>query len=242
MATLSLQVARAENPRRESAENVSLAQHSLASDAEEDCERRGSLQFITTRRGSRLSDIMQFQEKRKRNKARYKDNQGFTWRKFVRDEEPELPVPRAPKPQLPAPRLPSPIPSPISPSPALPTQQSPSRTDRARMKRTPVERSPPSVILTEQFSTPPSTRDPDTVSIRSDISFKTASSDPQLNLIPRQISDSYKHAPTPESAATERKTSVRLLQQQQYSALSAVNNNGATVPVKQARTPSKSVR
>ena len=52
----------------------------------------------------------------------------------------------------------------------------------------------------------------------SENSFQTASSDPAINFIPRQISESYQHVQG-ETAALERKTSVRALQQQQYSAL-----------------------
>ena len=55
-------------------------------------------------------------------------------------------------------------------------------------------------------------------SVHSENSFQTASSDPAINFIPRQISESYQQVPG-ETAALERKTSVRALQQQQYSAL-----------------------
>jgi len=64
---------------------------SLHGESEE--ERRDSL--TTTRRGSRLSDIILMQERRKARKGRYKDKQGFTWRPFIPQDE-ELPVPRAP--------------------------------------------------------------------------------------------------------------------------------------------------
>jgi len=57
-------------------------------------------------------------------------------------------------------------------------------------------------------------------SIHSDNSFQTASSEVQVNFIPKQIKDNYKTVP-PGTAALERKSSVRALQQQQYNALSA---------------------
>ena len=60
--------------------------------------------------------------------------------------------------------------------------------------------------------------DPETASLRSnrsEQSFQTCSSEPQLNLVPRQVSDTYS-APN-ERGAHERKASVRALKQQ-YSA------------------------
>ena len=79
----------------------------------------------------------------------------------------------------------------------------------------------------------------------SENSFQTASSDPQINFIPRQISESYQMA-APESAAHERKSSVRALQQAQYSALLAPGQptgpNGAQQTKQGARTQNKSVR
>ena len=65
----------------------------------------------------------------------------------------------------------------------------------------------------------------------SDNSFQTAHSTPQLNFIPRQISESYQQLGVPESQAGERKSSVRALQAAQYSALQgrgeAGQGNGA---------------
>merc|ERR1719285_637087 len=65
---------------------------------------------------------------------------------------------------------------------------------------------------------PPLGRQDSSRSVHSENSFQTASSDPAINFIPRQISESYQQVPG-ETAALERKTSVRALQQQQYSAL-----------------------
>jgi len=61
----------------------------------------------------------------------------------------------------------------------------------------------------------------------SENSFQTASSDPQINLIPRQISESYQQLPQAESKALERKSSVRALQAAQYSALRAHQPQGS---------------
>ena len=72
-------------------------------------------------------------------------------------------------------------------------------------------------------------------SVQSENSFQTAASDPAVNLIPRQISESYQQAPG-ESAALERKTSVRALQQQQYSALLG-QPGSATGPIPSTAQP-----
>merc|ERR1719244_765964 len=75
-----------------------------------DDSRRGSLNILTNRRGSRLSDIILMQERRKKNRGRFKDKQGFTWRPFIAADE-ELPIPRAPHPHIDIPQ-PQPQPSP----------------------------------------------------------------------------------------------------------------------------------
>jgi len=239
---------------------------------EDDEERRGSL--TTARRGSRLSDIIQMQERRKAKKGRYKDKQGFTWRPFTPQDE-ELPVPRAPsihiasptpgplpyqsfRPNQPPPNQPPnqsfrpvqppPAPSgnsgpPIVPLPVVvppvpPTtarKQNGTGTEARPAPRTaPISRKPsspgedPSVARTPGPPTSalhsPRARAPPLGSPAglgrqdSENSFQTASSDPAINFIPRQISESYQHVQG-ETAALERKTSVRALQQQQYSAL-----------------------
>jgi len=205
-------------------------------------ERRGSIPFFSNRRGSRLSDIIQMQEKKKKPR-RYKDKQGFTWRPLIHDEE--LPVPRAPHPHIDKkPDLPrSTAPHKKQNNGDLKTDTRPRIIEPPPRKHSrPVEET--SIVISEPVHPPnPPIRDPETCSLksnRSENSFKTASSDPQINFIPRQVSDSYKLVPQ-ESAAIERKSSVRALQQQQYSALNAVNNNG-TVNQKPNRTQNKSVR
>jgi len=74
-------------------------------------------------------------------------------------------------------------------------------------------------------------RDPDTSSLRSENSFQTCSSEPQLNLVPRQVEDNY----------DDRKAG-RLVKQQQYSALTAVTNNGSALPKQNDKLQNKTVR
>lgn len=236
--------------------------------------RRGSLSILTNRRGSRLSDIIQMQERKRKNRGRYKDKQGFTWRPFIAADE-ELPVPRVPHPHIEM--------KPVTAIPIQPylvesqqetknqnQQSNPSKTHPMKPPNGDIIRVPPRASHRKSNSQPsspvvspspkagaqhPSRRglpggaeDTETMSIksnRSDNSFKTASSDVQINFVPRQISESYKHIP-PESAALERKSSVRALQQQQYSVLNT-GSNGSSLhqnqpPSAPNRTESKIVR
>lgn len=68
----------------------------VPSEDETDTDRRGSIPSLpaTPRTGTR--DLMQ--ERKKRN--RRKDKHGFTWTPFIKDEEPELPLPRPPQPAM----------------------------------------------------------------------------------------------------------------------------------------------
>jgi len=93
------------------------------------------------------------------------------------------------------------------------------------------EGSPPPEFLLPRIS-----RDPDTHSLHSENSFKTCSSEPQLNLIPRAVSENY--SASNERSAQERKASVRALKHQ-YSA--RANNNGALIQ-KHNLADNKSVR
>jgi len=269
---------------------------------EEEDERRGSIPFISSRRGSKLQDILKYnQEKRKKPRdKRYRDKQGFVWRRFVAEDD-ELPVSRAPHPKLPpAPspaRTASPPGSPASNRGRLPgepaaartpfLQSSPAATGAARLdyldeaaginsisqpgQHQPQQQQhqhiprakllhplssqiekvpsidleylepddptgggsgvvetmilpPPPPLSARETSLPPdfsanfTAVDPETASLRSnrsEQSFQTCSSEPQLNLVPRQVSDTYS-APN-ERGAHERKASVRALKQQ-YSA------------------------
>jgi len=248
---------------------------------------RGSL-GLSNRRGSRLQDIIQIQERRKK-KAKYKDKQGFTWRPFIAADE-VLPIPRVPHPHIELVNIPqfeqpelcsvsaqqeivpkvttfnqnttSPI-SPASPN-TRPTVKpangdivrAPPRT-LARQKA--VTNSPTQQVISKTASTmsPKSptaklrstgiSQDSETGSVKSihsENSFQTASSDVQVNYIPKQIKDNYKTVP-PGSAALERKSSVRAIQQQQYNALNAGIEGASTRQSQQAtnnRTQSKTTR
>jgi len=72
------------------------------------------------------------------------------------------------------------------------------------------------------------------LSTHSENSFQTASSDVQLNYIPKQIKDNYKTVPQ-GSTALERKSSVRAIQQQQYNVLPA-GQEGSGKPAQQTGT------
>ncbi len=60
---------------------------------DEEFERRGSLAAAAAgRRGSRLLEFLE----KKRKPKRYKDKQGFVWRRMIHDQDDYLPSPRAP--------------------------------------------------------------------------------------------------------------------------------------------------
>lgn len=81
--------------------------------------------------------------------------------------------------------------------------------------------------------------DPDTGSLRSvhsENSFQTCSSEPQLNLVPRQVSDTYEEQATPP----ERKASTRALRQHQQliqQHLHSVPNSNEAKTAKSPRWP-----
>jgi len=217
---------------------------------EEEEERRGSIPFIINRRGSKLADILKYnQEKKRRNKdKRYRDKQGFLWRRMVPDED--LPISRTPQPHIPGtprtPPLPQPQPQPppistpilgrnLAKIPKIPSID----TECVEAEDLCTQDSSHLVVPEEnpgrEGSLPPDLhlvprppRDPDSFSLhsnRSENSFKTCSSEPQLNLIPRQVSENYNMST--ERSAHERKASVRALKHQ-YSNLNA--NNGVIRP------------
>lgn len=221
----------------------------MSESEEEEEERRGSIPFLTSRRGSKLQDILKYNQEKKRRPRdkRYRDKQGFVWRRFVAADD-ELPVSRAPHPKLPSAPQPQPLPRThpdLLPQPRPQTAQQ-SRLNLLHPLAPQIEKVPsidldyldPGGELTSsdsrnlparEGSLPPQfsvvyqrQKDPETTSLRSnrsENSFQTCSSEPQLNLVPRQVSDNYS---TPnERSAQERKASVRALKQQ-YSA----NNNG----------------
>lgn len=99
--------------------------------------------------------------------------------------------------------------------------------------------------LPPEFSGPRSgPRDPETCSLhslRSENSFKTCSSEPQLNLVPRQVSDTYNDAASTDRAAQDRAASIRAFKQQ-YSDLNAIGNNGTVHQPPGSRYSNKPVR
>jgi len=221
-------------------------------------ERRGSLPFLTARRGSKLQDLLKYnQEKRRRGRdKRYRDKQGFVWRRMVPDEE--LPVPRAPQPHLPS-QLPPPRPAAQQP-PRQPNIKYISQIPSIDVEYMDPQDSCDSRTLPRDGSLPPEARtprDPDTCSLRSENSFQTCSSEPQLNLVPRQVADTYDDRSSSNDA--ERKPPPRALkhqpqpqlpqhrhqqpqQQQHFSALNAVTNNGSVIPKHSNKLQNKTVR
>jgi len=238
------------------------------SEEEELEERRGSLPYGANRRGSKLQDILKYnQEKKRRKDKRYKDKQGFVWRRMLPDQY--LPISRAPQPHLPLQALDQPL----SQQQPQPQQQKVKLSQMDNMESIDTDAPEDSPTATRQppppaADRPPSLRvvapdlggrggdgagslplldhvlgvggglgpaaaalDPDAVSlhsVHSENSFRTCSSEPQLNLVPRQVADTY-NAPN-ERSAQERKASFRALKQQyQYSTvLNTVSNNNNT--------------
>merc|ERR1719402_193104 len=259
------------------------------SESEEDEEeRRGSLPYNSSRRGSKIQDFLKYNQEKKRRKDKwFKDKQGFVWRRMVQPEE-YVPISRTPQPHLQRPALSHLQPGQVDP-PDPSNHQNPQQSQHLAIKRLqmekiesidtdepdetggsgdsycrpaglrggPVPRHPgprdgslpelPLAVFADTTTAAgqavPTHRDPDTCSlhsIRSENSFKTCSSEPQLNLVPRQVSDTYNNAPS-ERSAQERKASFRALKQQ-YSILHAVNNNGAVGQHKQGISQNKTVR
>jgi len=185
---------------------------SIVPSEEEDIDRRGSLP--ATPRGQRMTDLVAFQERKK--KKGKKDKHGFTWTPFIRDEE--LPLPRTPQPQMLA------VKPHIRPNGDI--TKSKNSTDfsliRPRRNDDDIQH-----IATDNSAVPEA---PAAVTDnKSETSFKTANSDPQDNLIPKQVSECYMKASS-ESVALERKSSVRKIQEQQYSILDSVKSNDQSVP------------
>ena len=202
---------------------------SIVPSEEEDIDRRGSLP--ATPRGQRMADLVAFQvetglkhvhliismhfQERKKKKGK-KDKHGFTWTPFIRDEE--LPLPRTPQPQMLA------VKPHIRPNGDI--TQSKNSTDfsliRPRRNDDDIQH-----IATDNSAVPevPAAASDN----KSETSFKTASSDHQDNLIPKQVFECYKKASS-ESVALERKSSVRKLQEQQYSILESVISDQTVVP------------
>jgi len=189
-------------------------------DSEAEIQRFSS---SVTRRGSRLSDIINLKERKKRNNdKRQRDKRGFTWRRW--DPEGDFLHQRAPQPHI---SWQKPLEHACSPNGEEP--QTPEETPTTSLQniscsvktvnnssksinRDPEMQQSQALLLSmdiDQYlaspscsSTPPSTfTDLETVSNKSDNSFKTASSDPQINLLPAKITDSYNILPKKSAKA-----------------------------------------
>merc|ERR1712106_888525 len=168
-----------------------------------------------TRRGSRLSDIINLKERKKRNNdKRQRDKRGFTWRPW--DPEGDFLRQRAPQPHI---SWQKPLEHACSQNGKEP--QTPEETHTTSLRiipssvktvEDPEMQQSRALLLSMDIDqclaspscspTPPSTfTDLDTVSNKSDNSFKTASSDPQINLLPAKITDSYNILPNKSAKA-----------------------------------------
>jgi hypothetical protein len=173
---------------------------SFDKESEEDSSRRESL---SDRRASKLSDLMNFQEKKGRRKdKRYKDKQGFVWRRMVPDQE-QLPHPRPPNIVLqPNPLLPPTIqpdprdtrpPSNLVRQPSI-NQPTPQGTNPAAVKK-PAKVGPSMTSPNQEDSYSPQ-------SVRSDASFKTCASEPRSTSVPRKVSEKAPAEPAGRKAPT----------------------------------------
>lgn len=161
-----------------------------------------------TRRGSRLSDIIHLKERKKRPKAkRHRDKSGFIWRRCVPDGD--LLHQRAPLPHLSwqksfgnssvqnkeGTQTPEETPSTSLQDISCSAQSN----DRILANDPEIHPSTTIIIRMDDkeasgsCSPSPSSQlaDLETTSNKSDNSFQTASSDPQINLLPAKITDSY---------------------------------------------------
>jgi len=185
-------------------------------------DRRGSVansSALPSRRGSRLFDFLE--KKKKNDRKRYKDKEGFVWRRMVHEDTEELPRPRAPHlgqyiqtlPDGTTPHLGQQWASPwLNPSeagggttasistpltqpplPGMPASLSPPTTDQTLRKISMLSNSCEPPLCTQ----PPVQLDSDSLT-----SFKTCPSDSSLPslLVPRQVADTYK-SPIPMPVA-----------------------------------------
>jgi len=184
-----------------------------ATDDEDMAERRGSVANSSaspSRRGSRLLDFLE--NKKKKDRKRYKDKQGFVWRRMVPEETEDLPSPRAPHlGQWPATPWLNPseaggdttasIQSTPLPPPSLASSLSSPTTEQTLRK----------ISMLSHSSEPPlSTQPPVQFDSDSLTSFKTCPSDSNLQslIVPRIVTDTYK-SPIPMPVAVNNATSAR---------------------------------
>lgn len=185
---------------------LSQSYDSIIPSEEEESERHKFSNVA--RRGSRLSDIINLKERKKRpNIKRHRDKRGFVWRRWVPDGE--LLHQRAPQPHL----------SWQKPLANYSTQnkegtQTPEETPSTSLQEISCSAQANARVLSDDPEIHPSTNilfrmddkeasrscspspsaqlgDLETTSNKSDNSFQTATSDPQINLLPAKITDSY---------------------------------------------------
>jgi len=150
-----------------------------ATDEEVDLERRGSnssAAAATARRGSRLLEFLE--KKNKKDRKKYKDKQGFVWRRMIHDNE-DLPAPRAPS---------------LGATPWLVSSDGSSSVASTPMPSlAPIVNMERKISMLSNKSEPPPVLPQYEAESCSLTSFKTCPSDPNLtNLVPRQVSDNYK--------------------------------------------------
>jgi len=172
---------------------LSQSRETLGED-DDNISRRGSL---SERRGSKQSDLSNQQErkgKRKDNK-KYRDKQGFVWRRMAPPEQEQLPHQRPPHITL-EPNLYDPTPAVITPKTDTSDRLKVGNPQEleGKLKRTPSAKDPPS-----HHSAPPKdvphhlpevgadSYSPQ--SVRSDTSFQTCPSEPGSTSVPRKTSD-----------------------------------------------------
>jgi len=173
---------------------LSLSYDSIIPSEEDESDRNLE---STVRRGSRLSDIIHVKQRRRRHhdKKRQGDKNGFIWRRLAQDGD--LLHQRAPLPHLSRP--PSVDNSQTEEDETRSTALQEMSSEEKTLSETPDSLHTPNIEDDNHGSspstmspTPPSTIvDPDTASNKSDNSFRTASSDPQVNLLPPTITDTY---------------------------------------------------
>merc|ERR1719433_116414 len=175
-------------------------------------ERRGSAANSSaspSRRGSRLLDFLE--KKKKTDRKRYKDKQGFVWRRMVPEETEDLPSPRAPHlgqwPDSPwlnpseagsvptASIISTPLPQLPPQPPSLASTSSPPTTDQTLRKISQLRK------LSNSSEPPLCTRPPPVQHMDSDslTSFKTCPSDSNLQslIVPRIVTDYKSPIPLP---------------------------------------------
>jgi len=182
---------------------LSQSYDSIIPSEEEESERQKFSNVA--RRGSRLSDIINLKERKKQpNVKRHRDKRGFVWRRCVPDRE--LLHQRAPHPHLSWQKPPTNSSTQRKEGTETP-EETPSTSlqeiscsaqANARIFSDDPEIHPSTTILirmddkeTSRSCSPSPSSQLETTSNKSDNSFQTASSDPQINLLPAKITDSY---------------------------------------------------